>query len=242
MLTFLFWNLAKRDVAEVVAALALENKVDIILLAENRIPVSKLLRLLNSPADAKYNFVPPPISDEPKIDIYFGFPSEFLKPKKDTRRATIRAVTLPARQEFLLCGVHFQSRAVWTEEDQALESANLNRIIREEERALGHTRTLVVGDLNMNPFSLGVTAASGFNAVMTREVALRGSRTLADVEHPFFFNPMWSKFSDGELAPSGTYYLNPSGYQSNYWNILDQVLIRPDLIQTFDHSSVVARK
>src|SRR4051812_41722532 len=120
MLTFLFWNLAKRDLSDVVAALVAENKVDILILAENVIPSANLLGLLNRPGNVRFNFVPPPLQNETKIDIFFGFSSEFLKPHRDTRRATIRKVKLPGRTEFLLCGIHFQSLAVWSENDQAL--------------------------------------------------------------------------------------------------------------------------
>ena len=238
MLTFLFWNLKKRDLSKVVTALVLENNVDILILAENEIPSSHLLQSLNTPGNVRFNFVPPPLADQTKIDIFFGFSAEFLQPQRDTRRATIRRVKLPGRTEFLLCAIHFQSLAVWNEDDQALESTKLNRIIREEEQMVGHSRTLVVGDLNMNPFSLGVTAANGFNAVMTREVALRGKRHFSEEDHPFFFNPMWGHFGDGESRPGGTFYQNPSQYPSVYWNMLDQVLVRPDLVPCFNLSSL----
>jgi hypothetical protein len=83
-----------------------------------------------------------------------------------------------------------------------------------------------------------VTAANGFNAVMTREVALRGKRHFSEEDHPFFFNPMWNHFNDGESRPGGTFYQNPSQYPSIYWNMLDQVLVRPELVPYFDLSSL----
>jgi hypothetical protein len=238
MLTFLFWNLAKRDIGHIVSALVLENKVDILLLAESTLAPANLLRMLNPTGSVRFNFVPPPRQTDTKIDIFFGFHQNFIQPKEDIRRATIRVVKLPGRTEFLLCGVHFQSALVWNDESQALESARLNTTIRETEKREGHTRTLVVGDLNMNPFALGVTSASGFNAVMTREVALRGTRRLSDEDHPFFFNPMWGHFGDGESGPAGTFYHNPNEYASIYWHMLDQVLVRPELVPYFELPSL----
>jgi len=239
MITFLFWNIAKRPLSQTISALVSENNVDILILAENEIPVAELLDLLNPPANVRFNFVAPPIPIAgSKVDIFFGFDPAFLQPQTDTRRATFRRVLLPGRQEFLLCGVHFQSRYVWEETDQAHESVEFNRIIRDAENSAGHSRTVVVGDLNMNPFSQGLTAANGFNAVMTRQIALTKNRTVADREHPFFFNPMWTLFGDGEVRPGGTFYMQPPGYNSLYWNMLDQVLIRPQLIPHFDLSSL----
>jgi len=240
MLTILFWNLAKGNLATEVSALVFEHHVDILLLAESAVPPGHLLQLLNPPAATRYNFVPSRDSKirPSKIQIFFGFGPQFISSRTDTGRATIREVRLPGRTRFLLCGVHFQSRPVWGEKDQALESTELNRTIREEERKAGHSRTIVVGDFNMNPFDLGVTSASGFNAVMTRQIALQRKRTLADRDHPFFFNSMWGLFGDGSSRPGGTFFLPSPQYASIYWHMLDQVLIRPDLIPEFEPSSL----
>jgi hypothetical protein len=41
---------------------------------------------------------------------------------------------------------------------------------------------------------------------------------------------MWATFGDRDSSPPGTYYYN-SGAEVNYfWNVFDQVLLRPSLI------------
>jgi hypothetical protein len=47
------------------------------------------------------------------------------------------------------------------EEDQVFESVHLARLIERAEAQEGHHRTLVIGDLNMNPSRAALVAAGG---------------------------------------------------------------------------------
>lgn len=104
----------------------------------------------------------------------------------------------------------------------------------EEEERVGHRRTVLVGDLNMNPFESGLVAAGGLHAVMSREVVSRGDRTVQKVSYPFFYNPMWSHLGDARTTSAGSYFYQGSGHLEYFWNIYDQVLVRPELAATFD--------
>jgi len=85
----------------------------------------------------------------------------------------------------------------------------------------------------MNPFDKGMVAASGLHAVMSREVASRGERTVQDRQYRFFYNPMWSHFGDHPERPAGTYYYTRAEQVTYFWNMFDQVVVRPDLIDRF---------
>jgi len=113
-----------------------------------------------------------------------------------------------------------------------------SEIDRAEKKA-GHKNTIIIGDLNMNPFEEAIVAADGFHAVMDKSVAMKRARMVQGLEYDFFYNPMWSRLGDNSQGPSGTYYYNAAGALINYfWNTFDQVLIRPELIEFFDHSSL----
>ena len=237
MLSFMFWNINRQNVLDHVSALVAEQDVDFLLLAENGINKARLLQSLNPPGRRDYFYVPS--FTRSKVDIYARFDPRFILPKHDTSRATFRRISLPLRREFLLCAVHLQSQLHWDEQDQTCAAAELNTTIRGIEREIGHRRTILVGDLNMNPFSDGLTYAHAFNAVRTMDIAFKRHRTISETTHPFFFNPMWKLFHDGRDArPKGTYYHNPNGYPSLHWHIFDQVLIRPDLIDSFDFENL----
>jgi hypothetical protein len=119
-----------------------------------------------------------------------------------------------------------------------LNCVEISRRISEEERAVGHRRTVIVGDLNMNPFEKGVAGANGLHAVMTRTVALAGERTVQERSYPFFYNPMWGHFGDRLPGPPGSYYYQGSELVTYFWNIFDQVLVRPELLDRFRDEDV----
>lgn len=96
------------------------------------------------------------------------------------------------------------------------------------EDVVGHQRTVLIGDLNMNPFDKGLVGAQALNAVMTRDLARREERIVANRAYRLFYNPMWGCFGDQTPGPPGTYFYSASG--GYFWNIFDQVLLRPALM------------
>ncbi|MCZ6675994.1 MAG: endonuclease/exonuclease/phosphatase family protein [Candidatus Poribacteria bacterium] len=232
MVTFLFWNLNKKPLASIVTNLARQHEVDVIILAECEIAPAVMLKALNRD-ETQFHFSSDSLCE--KIAIYTRFSRQFLKPKFETNRITIRQLTLPARTEILLTGVHLPSKLHASNARLHDESTELAREIREVEQEIGHSRTVVVGDLNMNPFEDGLVTAAGFNAVMTRELASRQTRIVQSRQYPFFYNPMWGHFGDRTEGPSGTYYYHNS---EHLWNIFDQVLLRPDVMPFFPDESL----
>jgi hypothetical protein len=115
-----------------------------------------------------------------------------------------------------------------------MQCVTLSHIIREQEGKAGHSRTVLIGDLNVNPFDHGVVSTEGLHAVMTRDLAFRGSRKIKGTFYPFFYNPMWSHFGDGSVGPAGTYFYERGEAVMYFWNIFDQVLLRPELARSFD--------
>jgi len=234
MITFLFWNLKKKPLEWVVTNLALRHEVDVLMLVECEIPPPVMLRALNQEETQFHSSV----SRCDKVVIYTRFPRQFIKPVFETDRITIRRVTLPAMAEILLAVVHFPSKLHYSNSSQSFETTQLAEYIRLTEQEIGHSKTVLVGDLNMNPFEDGLVAAAGLNAVMTRKIASRKTRTVQSREYPFFYNPMWGHFGDATEGPPGTYYYSRSEQVTFFWNMFDQVLLRPDMIPFFEHKSL----
>lgn len=180
--TFLFWNINRKPLLDLVGVLAAEHQVDVLILAECKLPAGLLLKSLNR-ASPGFRF---PMSLCESIKIFTRFSRQFLRPKYESDRVSIRRLALPAQTEILLAAVHFPSKLHWSDASQAQECGPLARAISKEEQAVGHRRTLLVGDLNMNPFEEGVVGAAGLNGVMTRRLAKRQTRTVQAQEYPFF--------------------------------------------------------
>lgn len=146
-------------------------------------------------------------------------------------RLTIRRLTTKTTT-ILLGGIHFQSQSYWKPTEQAAEAQVLRKNIDEEEDLAGHRRTVLVGDLNMNPFDDGLVLAQAFGAVMTRDLAIAVERTVAKRNYRLFYNPMWGYLGDRTPGPPGTFYYSASNPLTYFWNVFDQVLLRPGLMNT----------
>lgn len=92
----------------------------------------------------------------------------------------------------------------------------------------------------MNPFHDGMVSAFGLHAVMAREVARAGQRVVQGKPWRFFYNPMWACFGDRPPGPPGTFFLSSSKPINHFWHILDQVLVRPSLMDKLNNVRIVA--
>jgi hypothetical protein len=237
MTVFVFWNLHNQQLGHMIANLAVTYDVDVFMLAECDIGPSRLLSDLNRSGSSPYHYVRN-IGQE-KIQIYTKFSAEFVTSVLDGPRFTIRHVTLPATAGLLLVVSHFPSKVNWDEHSQAAESTILAQEIAQAEVSVGHQRTVLVGDLNMNPFESGVVNAAGLHAVMSKSIALNRSRTVQGRSYRYFYNPMWSLLGDASDGPPGTHYYNRSSHREIFWNMFDQVLIRPDLLDRFNNRDLM---
>jgi len=232
MMTFLFWNVKNTPVQRKIAELAEENEIDVIILAECDIKETDLLYELNSRSDARYSS---PARRGRKTDIYTRFPARWLTPQADTYGMSIQHFVNPIiNAKLLVVAVHLPSRLRQTDDGLSHLAARWRSAIEEAEKKVGHSNTLVVGDLNMDPFHPGVVSSEGFHGTMDKRIANRRTRRVLEEDRHFFYNPMWSLFGDESDGPPGTFYYNASSEPVNYfWHMYDQVLLRPDLIPFF---------
>ena len=237
MLTFLFWNLNKKPLQELVAELVVLHEVDVLILAECRVASPRILAELNSKRGPRFSLAASP-SD--RIVIYTRFPSELMTPISDVGGLSIRHLVHPTQKGgLLIAAAHLASRLHQTEDDLNFLSTRLRSQIEDAEREVGHNRTVIVGDLNMNPFDPGVVSSEGLHSVMDKRIAQGEGRTVKGAERRFFYNPMWSRFGDESLGPPGTYYYDSTSRPVNhFWHIFDQVLIRPELLPNFRHEEL----
>jgi exonuclease III len=233
---FLFWNLNRRPLQRTLANLVRTHDIDVLMLAECEVSTLEMLSALNESGDAVFQSVRTRCQG---LAVYSRFSPEYLRPTYEAPdHLTVLKVLLPARQEILLAVAHLPSKLRWSGDSQALECTNVARRLRDVEARVGHARTVLVGDLNMNPFEFGVVSATGLHAVMSREVASRGSRKVLKESYPFFYNPMWGHFGDALDGPPGTYYYEQGQHVEYFWHMFDQVLIRPELLACFRNESL----
>ena len=78
----------------------------------------------------------------------------------------------------------------------------------------------------------------GLSAVASRRIAERATRTVQGREYRLFYNPMWGHFGDSKGDTAGSYFYDSSEHTNYFWNVFDQVLLRPELAKRFDSSQL----
>ncbi|MEZ4713447.1 MAG: hypothetical protein R3A44_40040 [Caldilineaceae bacterium] len=236
MTTFLFWNLNQKALQESIYRIADVHEVEVIVLAECTVDPAIILTSLNRHGP-DYHYAPSPGCT--RIQVFTRFPSEFMPVIVESDRATMRRLKTPTMSESVIIGaLHFPSKTYMNDFDQLGASPNFVDLVLQAEEQEGHNRTILMGDFNMNPFDMGMVYANGFNAVMSRTIASQRQRTVQGRSYRFFYNPMWGLLGDSSRGPAGTYFYQPSNFSSIYWHTFDQVLIRPELLEVFEHQKL----
>ncbi len=240
MATFLFWNINRKPLSARIARIAAGNAVDVVILAECAVPSEEMI-------DA---FTVLGLEEFSAVTSLAGSLRVFHRTKwvwdnrYDGENWQVFRVRGKPFQKALITVAHLRSKLRANPADQESHAINLVKTIRFWEQRLNIDRTIVVGDFNMNPFERGLTGARELHAVMTRTKAGERTRQFDDEDFPFFYNPMWSLFGDRTHGPAGTYYAGPDGAVSYFWEMFDQVLLRPSLmdgledLRILDHDGV----
>ena len=236
MISFLFWNTYKKDNSEIIRNIAQNYDIDILIFVEFSQPIDKTLHFLNGNNNRNYKYLQK-IGCE-KIEIFSRFPERFFKIISETDNLTIRHFQFPNKIDIIIAITHFYSKLFMKPNDQVFLCTDTIQQITEAEKMIGHSRTIFVGDLNMNPFEDGVISSRGFHGTMCRSLAEEKFRISSNKRCEYFYNPMWNFLGDRGPFPPGTYFYRDGSPTNLFWNMFDQVLIRPDLLRYFNNDDI----
>jgi endonuclease/exonuclease/phosphatase family metal-dependent hydrolase len=238
MAVLIFWNVARRANPGAIARLCLEYGVDILLLAEAEDAAAGLATEINEAAGwTRMLWELPRL--ESRVRAFTRYPPGYALPAFDDRHVKMLNLTPPIGVPMLIVAAHLPSKLRAEHEDQAYRLRRLRLDIEVQEARNGHQNTLVIGDLNVDPFEDALTAADGLHGVMDKTVAMRPARMVQGKRWDYFYNPMWSRLGDDSVGPPGTYWHPRSGLISRYWHTFDQALLRPGLLPYFKPADLV---
>jgi hypothetical protein len=235
-LTFLFWNTNGKSCVEEINNLVKHYEVDVLILAENIANSSEILLKLNTSDNDFYPNHPNSLCT--KIKIYTKFHYDFIVPIEESHRFTIRNLSIPTQPSINFMSLHFGDKGNFNSESQSEMATQLRDQIISLEQKTNHDRTIIIGDFNMNPFELGMIKANGLHATMSQKIAKKRKRKIQSIDYHYFYNPMWSLFGDLSRKTNGTYYYPRAELVNFQWNIFDQVLLRPSLVDKFVKDSL----
>jgi exonuclease III len=241
-MNFLFWNIRKNDnILVYLQDICNEKEVDVLVLEESPFTDIHTIAKRLSSFSKTYCALTPIFCK--KIQIFIATDDiENCYLIHETARFTAWNIPNTLLGEFTLIGLHYQSKLNWSSADQLAHSSKLRNFVLDVEEKIGHQRTVVLGDFNMNPFDKAMVAHTGLNAVMEKSIAQQKTRTVDEDDYDFFYNPMWGFLGDlGKGSVSGTHYYNSSAPINYYWHILDQVLLRPVLIDYLEDIEILTK-
>ncbi len=226
----LFWNTYNnKDINPVLNELIIENKINIVALAEYNADTPLLIYSLATSGIKmrQYNTI-----GCNRIKI-IGDISD-VNPGIQNKYYSLQIIC----KKYILCCIHLPSQIYTNNEGE--RNIIIRRIIADIEKAEDNNSTedtIIVGDLNINPFDHGCIAADLFHSLPYYEVTKKKSRIIANERFKMFYNPMWNILGDFN-EPYGTHFYNGNSVDNIFWHTYDQVMIRPDLREYFVDDSL----
>ena len=234
MVTVVFWNIRKNPSAMPrLASIARHEGVDVFLLAEYPADLPDALEELGRSGAGVYREAD---NAEAKVRAITRlgpevFTHRFTNAVGDLGIWSLRTPGIEHSGELLLAGVHLRSKMGGiSDDDQAGIARQVVLELNDEEDRHRHRSTGCVGDFNMNPYDPGMTSVDAFHAQMTRRLAELPDRPYRKLKWRRFYNPMWGLFGDRTAGPPGSYYWEADASHNPHWCMLDQLLLRPELI------------
>ena len=228
---YLFWNTHKnKNINSILCDLIIENRISVAVLAEYSADIGDLIYLLHTYGMTMQQ-VPTVGCD--RIHV-IGETGLHIEPQLQTDRSSIQII----KEDTILCCVHLNSQIYLDNiERREIDIEQIVGDILNLEEEMCTKNTIIVGDFNVNPYDKSCVSARYFHGIPIYKEAIRESRTIAGKEFYMFYNPMWNFLGDFH-EPYGTYYHSSSDTINPYWNVYDQVIIRPALRKQFVDSSL----
>lgn len=233
---YFFWNTKKNANIEVICKIGEVYQPDFIILAEY--PLEDTTKLIEEINRVKSYYIIPVVFNQRITIISSLKPSKVELYKESSYYRFVRIYEPDIQQNLNIGCLHFPSK-LFADDDSISEVANkMSEYVKTIEDDI--TTTLLIGDFNMNPFEKGMLSLQGLHAYPQKEEANKREITLYGEKYKTFYNPMW-KFLGDENTGLTYFYSSKSKPHSLYWNIFDQFLLRPEIIDFMKEIEIVKK-
>ncbi|UBZ15257.1 hypothetical protein LDL77_05970 [Flagellimonas marinaquae] len=234
-LNILYWNTYQKSLNDEIKELVQLHDINFIVLIEN---TSNDKFLLNSLKNINPLFRKFQNRVFNKAKIFSSINDIEIKEVNGHGRYGIYEIETQGFEKKLLTITHFPSKINWSNpSDHFSLCVELKIDVEQQEFQTGTRNTIILGDFNMNPFEDGLVNATGLHTINNKEIALTMNRSYQGRSYNYFYNPMWSFLGDESKGDAqGTHFHNSYKPINYFWNLYDQVMIRPELIPFFDES------
>ncbi|MCR4315108.1 MAG: endonuclease/exonuclease/phosphatase family protein [Planctomycetes bacterium] len=220
-----FWNVNGLNDSDMPLSVARETDADVLVLAEYEGNIGVLCQSLRKTGSA-FSSIPMPGCE--KISVAYKQGRGNFSPRSASERSSIVYWEQLGNVPILLAFLHLPSKLHRSESDQRHSATLFKNEIESVEKGCGNFNTIILGDFNMNPWEQGMVSTDAFNSLPCLETAKKETREINGERYRFFYNPTWNLLGDFRGSP-GTYFHKSPGVESHYWNMLDQVIMRPSI-------------
>lgn len=242
---FLFWNLkggSQDSLCACLTELVVLHDIQILIVAEATLTLRQRFLQHCQGQGLGYSELET-LQPQVKTHIFSRYPPASFRDLAGSDRMRVLAVKIGDLEEILLFSLHLWDARNSSLEDRGFRSMQIAQQIKAQQNLAGHSRSIVVGDFNMNPFDPPMISPAGFHAVMDRAIsqrrtsAQRNGRIIDDETYPYLYNPTWHLMGNQVSRVPGSYYFSQPKV-THYWYTLDQVLVGPDLVSRFSIDSL----
>ncbi|MCL2386917.1 MAG: hypothetical protein FWC89_05115 [Defluviitaleaceae bacterium] len=239
-MNILFWNtnIPKRgntkadNIDSCLLSLAIENQIDLLILAEYGESMGQLCRIISNQSGTQYIPIPN-LGGCTKIKGIINGKYNIDTLHERDRYQIIKISTV--FYDLIVAMIHSDSKRYSRNNRQEEILRQFHTAIVDEQEKHKCKNVLAIGDFNANPFEEACLSAGNLFALPFVDGVIGSpTRCIGYRVYQKFYNPTW-KFFGNRTIPYTTYHYNDSGDMANcYWNIIDQVVIRPSLVKAFD--------
>lgn len=238
-MNFLFWNIKQKDsFFSTIQNIVKEEALDLIAFAEFPQGKETVFESQLQHVSTEFKYLMP--NTKNKIEIFYKQGVVDISNAYDGERISAnKIISAIDKKTYILVFCHVWSKLFLETKQQNYQIPFIVEEIKDFEATEKNENTLVCGDFNMDAFQDAMLLHNGFNAMMTTAIACKRTRKVQKKDFSMFYNPMWGLYGDihgNDVA--GTYYHNAYQPVHQYWHMLDQVIMRPDVIPVFDKKAL----
>lgn len=224
---FLFWNINKKDLSDTIIEICQENDIDILGICEGEeLDKNNIIKKLNF----KEVFLLSNLKDR-GIKL---FCKKNINMKVNTENNSYHKEysLLIENINYKILLLHLPSKLRLDNISQSQFATRFREILK----GINYQgkKTIIFGDFNMNPFEEGIISSEAFHALNSKLITSKIQREVYGEKRYYFYNPTWFLYAKSHNEIIGSYYYNSSDFINLFWNMFDQVIISPDLINNFN--------
>ena len=225
-MNLLFWNLNRNDNTGLIASLVTEKDVDVAMFAEHQqVDVPALARVLGPCYQPGPSWL--------GCDKVRSVMKTDLRVRHTWEETRFSVSYIGGRdRDYILAMTHLPDRRSSPNVASRLfEIRKLMRRVHTAETQCSCDNTVIIGDLNANPYDSELLQVDALNAIPFKEVLrVHKKRTWHGWDFKYLYNPVLNWLSESTTM-YGSYYRATADAEP-YWHCLDQVLVSPSLMDS----------